>query len=848
MSHRLQRLVLTTGIVWGLIIHSVQADEGQTPNVVERISQTSIPNAQSQIQVTGVQANPTEKGVEVILQTTQGEQLQITNRSAENNFIADIPNAQLRLPSGDAFTFRSENPVEGISEITVTNFDANTIRVTVAGETELPAVELFDSNEGLIFSFTPAATAMQPPQQPEPEQPTNETPPQIPSAQQDEPIELVVTGEQDGYRVPNATTATSTDTPLRDIPQSIQVIPRQILEDRNVTGLRDALETGSVSYIGGRGTSVRGENFQIRGFNVTESILRDGIPYFSLGSLGTDDIERIEILRGPASVLFGTGEPGGIINLVSKQPLAEPYYSASFTVGSFSTYRGGLDFSGPLNESRSVRYRLNASYENYGSFRDFVNGDRWSISPTLTWDISPNTSLNIYGQYRSESETIDGGIPISGGRVIDVPRSRFLGEPFSRFEQNQFTVGYTLNHRFNEDWTVRHAFQFLQYEPVRFTPLLLSFNQATGEVSRLEFRTGETYSRLFTNAEVLGKFSTGSIQHKLLFGTEYRSNLDNPSFQLDNPYPSINVFNPVYTRTPFDFVPTFFRDDNVTAFSFYLQDQIDLLPNLKILAGVRYDTFRQFRTERTLDEPRIEFEQTDSAWSPRFGIVYQPIQPLSLYASYTRSFAPSLAQVRNADRSAFIPTTGEQFEVGIKADLSNQLSLTLAAFDLRRQNVSTPDPDRPSFSIQTGEQTSRGIELNLAGEILSGWNMTASYAYLDAFVSQDNRFPVGNRLTSVPDHQFSLWTTYNIPQGDLQGLGFGLGLFYVGERQNNLNNTFALPSYFRTDAALFYRRDNWRVQLNVENLLNVDYLNPDRSIFVIPGKPRAVTASFAIEF
>ncbi|MBW4642404.1 MAG: TonB-dependent siderophore receptor [Goleter apudmare HA4340-LM2] len=845
----LYRLVLTTGIVWGLIIHSVQAEEGQTPTLIQRISQTSIPNAQSQIQVTGVQANPTEKVVEVILQTTQAKQLQITNRSAENNFIADIPNAQLRLPSGDVFTFRSENPVEGISEITVTNFDANTIRVTVAGETELPAVELFDSNEGLIFSFTPATTAMQPPQQPEPEQPTSETPPQIPSAQQDEPIELVVTGEQDGYRVPNATTATRTDTPLRDIPQSIQVIPRQILEDRNVTELRDALQTlGGVNYAGGRGSNFTGEGFLVRGFGVTQSVLRDGIPYFSQGVTATSDIEQIEVLRGPASVLFGIGEPGGIINLVSKQPLAEPYYSVSGTVGSFSTYRGGLDFSGPLNESRSVRYRLNASYDNYGSFRDFVIGENWSISPTLTWDISPNTSFNIYGQYKSESETQDGGIPTSGGRVVDVPRSRFLSESFGRREQDQLIIGYTLNHRFSKDWSVRHAFQFLQYEPVRFYPLLLSFNQATGNVSRLEYRTGETYSRLFTNAEVLGEFSTGSIKHKLLFGTEYRSNLDNASFQLDNPYPSINVFNPVYTRTPYDFAPTFFRDDNVSGISVYLQDQIDLLPNLKLLAGIRYDSFRQFRTERTLGSSRIEFEQTDSAWSPRFGIVYQPIQPLSLYASYTRSFAPSFGTVRNADRSAFIPTTGEQFEVGIKADLSNQLSFTLAAFDLRRQNVSTSDPDRPGFSIQTGEQTSRGIELNLAGEILPGWNMTASYAYLDAFVSQDNRFPVGNRLTSVPDHQFSLWTTYNIQQGDLQGLGFGLGLFYVGERQNNLNNTFALPSYFRTDAALFYRRDNWRVQLNVENLLNVDYLNPDRSIFVIPGKPRAVTASFAIEF
>jgi iron complex outermembrane receptor protein len=287
-------------------------------------------------------------------------------------------------------------------------------------------------------------------------------------------------------------------------------------------------------------------------------------------------------------------------------------------------------------------------------------------------------------------------------------------------------------------------------------------------------------------------------------------------------------------------------------FSVYLQDQVDLLPNLKLLAGIRYDNFSQFRTTQDLGQPRSEFEQTDNAWSPRVGIVYQPIQALSLYASYTQSFAPSFAASRNADGSTFDPETGQQFEVGIKADLSDRLSLTLAAFDLKRQNLSTPDPTNPIFSLQVGEQTSRGIELNLAGQLLPGWNVTASYTYLDAFVSQDNSTPVGNRLPDVPENQFGLWTTYEIQAGNLKGLGFGLGLFYVGERQRDLDNTYTLPSYFRTDAALYYRRENWRVQLNIENLFDVEYFRSGNYSFVgsgvNPGKPFAVSGTISIEF
>ncbi|WP_292872494.1 TonB-dependent receptor plug domain-containing protein [Nostoc sp. LPT] len=292
------------------------------------------------VPITSVKANATDKGVEVILETPQGTQLQVTNRSTGNNFIVDVSGGQLRLQSGDAFTFRSEKPLAGITEITVTNIDANTVRVTVVGEKALPAVELFDDNAGLVFAVASQATAQQPPQTPQTEeQPAPRTPQEEPAPQQDEPIELVVTGEQDGYRVQNSSTATRTDTPLRDIPASIQVVPQQLLEDRNVRSVSEAIQTVSGVLEGGRYNFTPNGQFFLRGFTQGGNFrngFRDAENYSGLTGIAT--IEQVEVLKGPASILFRAVEPGGIINVVTKQPLSEPYYKLGFDVGSYGYY------------------------------------------------------------------------------------------------------------------------------------------------------------------------------------------------------------------------------------------------------------------------------------------------------------------------------------------------------------------------------------------------------------------------------------------------------------------------------------------------------------------------------
>ncbi|AFY59541.1 TonB-dependent siderophore receptor [Synechococcus sp. PCC 6312] len=794
-------------------------------------------------EITGVEVQPTETGIQILFTLPGGADFRVTTEQQGTTLTAIIQSAQLSLPNQTEF--QQADPTATITSVQVKPGPDNTVQVIVIGKSGTPTVQ-FQQAEGQLVAVIGLTASPIPSPQTEQVRPTP-----TPDIAQDG-IEIVVTADgAQGYFVPDSSSATGTDTPIRDVPFSIQVVPQQVIQDRNVTELGGALQTvPGVVPAGGRGASVFGPGFLIRGFNVDSSIFRDRIPNISLGPLNLADIERVEVLQGPASVLYGQGQPGGIINLVPKLPLSDPRYAASFTVGNFNTYQTAIDLSGPLNDAKTVKYRLNIAYDNYGSFRDFVSGEQLLISPILSWDITPDTAMNFYGQFSSTRETVDRGIVAIGNRPADLPRNRFLGEPFNEFTQSQFLLGYGLNHRFNDNVSFRHNLQYIQYQPQRYSPLPDFLDEATGKLNRIEYLAGGTYSRFFTNAEVVGKFNTGFVKHQLLFGTEYRHEAETPQFQFGD-YPSINIFNPIYANLPYSVAPIFFRDDTVNTIGIYVQDQIELLSNLKLLAGVRYDYVDQFRTTRDLGAPREEFTQRDGALTPRFGIVYQPIEPVSLYASYTTSFDPSFGASLNADGSGFDPETGRQFEVGVKTDILERLSLTLALYDIRKQNVQTPDPANPIFTLQTGEVASRGFEINIGGEVLPGWNLTAGYAYVDAFVSQDNTDIVGNQLANVPPNQFTLWSTYEIQEGMAKGLGFGLGLFYVDSRYGDLENTFILPSYFRTDAALYYRRDNWRMQLNIENLFDINYFTAatfGSRLGIDPGRPFAVSGTFGIEF
>jgi iron complex outermembrane receptor protein len=772
-------------------------DIAQPAKTVEQwLSQTP-----SVIEITGVSVSATDIGLDVILEAS-AELAPITSVIG-NTLIADIPNAVLALPN--AQEFQQVEPVAEIALVSVTNLPNNQVRVAITGVDAPPTAEVTTQAQGLVLSVTPEF------------------------AEAEEEIQIVVTGEQDGYFVPDASTATRTDTPLRDIPQSVQVIPQEVLRDQNVTRQEEALRnipgvvTGSPPYL-------ERSFYRIRGFFIPNSSgnnLINGVPDFVGGdSSGFSNVERVEVLKGPASVLFGQGSPGGTINFITKQPLREPFYEINATIGNYDFYQGGIDLSGPLDNRGNVLYRLNTSYRNAGSSIDLIKDRNFQIAPVLSWAISDRTKLTLEGDYVNDSVVPPTGVPALGSVLFNpngkISPNRNYNESNAIQQVNLGRIGYKLEHQFSDTWSLRNAF-FASFFDLDVSNLAVptGLQPDNRTLNRRLLNTTRDNTSYVLASDVTGKFSTGSIEHQLTIGFDFNDfyNRDTVTAIASSP---IDIFNPVFGR-PIDSTPALEFDGgtNRTALGIYAQDQITIAENLKLLLGIRFDTFNQTVENRL---GGTEQNQSENAFSPRVGIVYQPIPPISLYASYSQSFSP--VDGRSFENAQFQPERGTQYEVGVKADLSDRLSATLAFYDLLLSNVLTDDlvnADFGDFSVQTGKQRSRGIEMNLSGAILPGWNIITGYAYTDARIEEDNALPVGNRLSNVPKHSFNLWTTYEIQAGNLKGLGFGLGLFYVGERQGDLGNSFEIPSYLRTDTAIFYKRDNWRAALNVRNLFGVDY-------------------------
>jgi iron complex outermembrane receptor protein len=787
----------------------------------QKLVQSTTPTIQTEvISVTGVKVNSTDKGLEVILETNgKSDRLQVTPKTEGNSYVADIPNAQLRLANGESF--RQQKPAAGISEITVTNIDANDIRLTVTGEALAPAVELFDSDEGLVFGVTRTATTGQQPTPPQPKPPSGEN---------QAPIELEVTAPPEtGYNPTDTAVGTRTNTPLRDIPQTVNVIPQQVIKDQHILYIGDALKNVGVAAEREPGSQDR---FIIRGFNSSfGNILIDGLRGFSLGgsaALNLNNIERVEVLRGPASVLYGRAGLGGVVNLVTKPPLKDPYYSADFSIGNFNSYRGSLDFSGPLTTNKNVSYRFNASYLNSDSFIDFYNEERYQFAGALSWDIDRNTKLTFnssYGDYNSS--LTNEGLPAIGTLYPNpngkVPISRYVGE-VGTTDIITTRLSYKIEHHFNHNWSIENTFGLLNVKidnsPIgRGVPIALQPDNET--LTRRRFvQVGESFQNgTDLNTLVTGQFKTGSLEHQLIVGTEYAWSFVN-GYNQNFTASSINIFNPVYG---FGGGGTLSNQSSSSTNAYnlgvYAQDLITLFQNFKLVLGGRYDWTWQ-TNDNKLASTSTNF--SSEAFSPRVGIVYQPIKPLSLYASYARSFVPQAGLT--ATGQAFQPQHGTQYEIGAKADLlGDKLSVDLALFDLTQSNILTNDPNNSGFSIPVGEANSKGVELFVTGEISPGWNVIASYAYADPRVTEDNSIPVGKELPGAAQNIASLWTTYIIPKGNLKGFGAGLGLYYVGDRFVDSANTLKLPNYVRTDAALFYRQGKFDAALNFQNLFDVNY-------------------------
>jgi len=661
-------------------------------------------------------------------------------------------------------------------------------------------------------------------------------------------------GPVQGYRATRSASATRTDTAIHETPQSISVVPAQVVEDIGATRLEDALD-----YAGGveRGNNFGGQGlteFLVRGFS-TQEFYRNGFAvnrgYPNMPDAST--LERIEVLRGPASMLYGRGDPGGTFNIVSKQPQAERRTVLGSQVNTDGLRRGTLDTTGALDESAAFTYRLNLVAEGSDSFRDHVESERYNIAPVLRWQLSDDTALILEGDYLHNRHPLDRGLTRYPNQAGDLSRDRFLGEESAGKLTNQnATTQLRLEHQLDSQWMLRGGIQYLDGS--------LDGGAVENNGLAADGRTvGRNYSERWLNwndlavqANLEGHFDAAGVAHTLLLGVEfddfnYDSQIDR-SGGATGDFP-IDLYDPVYgqplpalTRT------TTYDDENLKSYAFFLQDQIALTERLTAQVGARLERFEQ-RYENKLT-PAGSWDQAHNAVSPRFGLIYDLTEELAVYANTSRSFKPN----RGADRSsqAFDPEKGIAHEVGIKYERpEHDLSVTAALFHITKENVLTSDPLDSNYQVAAGEARSRGFDISVAGNITPQWRVIGGYAYVDAEVTESSSasMPTGTRLANVPRHSFNLLDTYEFAEGPLTGLGVGMGVKYVGDRKGGATSTaFDMDAYTTVDLLAYYPlTERVRLNLNLNNLFDEEY--EERAwgnIWAYPGAPRTLQAGIAI--
>ena len=657
---------------------------------------------------------------------------------------------------------------------------------------------------------------------------------------------VIVTAQRESYAVDSAFTATKTDTPLMETPMAVQVVPKQVLQDQRVNRLQDALQ--NVSGVRSNNNDVEGYVYKLRGVNSLH-VFRNGLTL--AGGLGsnpgiheTANLERVEVLKGPASVLFGRAEPGGLINLVTKRPLATPYYKLEQEFGSYDHYRTVWDATGPLNQSGTIGYRLSGAYQDYGSFRDFQGGRRVFLAPVLAFKPTDRTDLVIDLQYLRNDAQSDTIFPALGNRPAPLALHRSFQEANDpRDWTGNFNLGYDLTHRFNQNWSLTSRFLFSKGSMKKLNVFATALDDATGVLDRTtQFQKlmSTTYA---TNLDLKGKFDALGAKHQVLVGVDYLHDAYDYSYAEGLSNFPINIFNPVYGS-----VPTSAYDEALNGAGFrsfasslvkqagvYVQDQITLFGKLHVLLGGRYDHAEvgqgnsDVSREEAITDRHGRFVRTDEQFSPRAGILYQWTAQLSTYASYSKSFGANNG--RSATGEALPPESGEQFEVGTKTELFQGFSATVALFHLIKKNILTPDlttPD-PTDARAVGQARSQGVEVDLLGAVTTQLDLIVTYAYLDTKVTRDDSGLQGNRLDNVPSHSGRVFLVYHF--GGEGGLGWrvGGGVSAASAVSGDRENTFDLPAYYRLDAMTSYTAmvggRRLTAQLNLRNLTNTKYFD-----------------------
>jgi iron complex outermembrane receptor protein len=651
------------------------------------------------------------------------------------------------------------------------------------------------------------------------------------------------TGTADGFVPVTAVTATKTDTPLIETPQSVSVVTSDQMTAQGARSVAEALRyTASVLPELQGGSTAGAPYLYSRGFTLEQFLDGTRMPSdtsfgYAIPNFDPYGLERIDVLHGPSSVLYGQANPGGIANLVSKRPTTEPVHEVFASTGSHGLAEFGFDLGGALTQDGKLSYRLTG----FGSgSRTEVNGTKQSrifIAPAVTWKPDESTTLTILAKYQRDPNVGYYNYVPALGSILANPNGQIsshlnVGDPdFDHHTRTQYSLGYEFEHRFNQTWTVRQNLRYtvVSDDLANVFPYPNGFaSGSTTTINRYSFTNDETAKFFTVDNQAQAKFSTGALNHTALFGFDFQRIIFNQTVGSNFVEPGLNLFNPVYlpitgtTATSDDMI-------RMKQFGLYAQDQI-AYGKWRFLIGVRQDWAQQ---EDNNPIQGYNLAQSQHAFTWRTGVVYLFDSGIAPYASYSKSFQPQLGVTYGG--SQLTPTTAEQYEIGVKYQPRGFNSfITASLFDLRERNVSSADPEHSGYNVQIGQVRARGLELEGQASLNDNLNITASYTYLNSVNTESNLTATTLSGTSVslqnltpygiPRHVASAWLDYTLHAGTFRGLGFGGGVRYIGATYDQ-TNTLHVGSRTLVDAAIHYDTGtHWLFSLNGTNLFNRTYV------------------------
>ena len=634
---------------------------------------------------------------------------------------------------------------------------------------------------------------------------------------------IIVYGRPDGYDIEKTRSATKTETPLIDVPQTVTVLSREQLDDQGVESLGDALRYVP-GVVLGQGEGHR-DQITLRGQSTTADFFLDGLRDDAQYYRSLYNIDRIEVLKGANALIFGRGGGGGVINRVSKAPEFDKART-DFAGGldSFGGWSVAADLDQPLGDRFAAR--LNTTYEDFANHRDFYEGHFVGIAPTLGWKLGEATRLVLAYEYADDQRVTDRGVTSFAGTPLKGYDDTFFGTPAANHSAVTAHIGRArLDHDFSDALTANLSAQYAHYD--KYYGNVYPRAAATATTVELEaYNTDTIRENWMVQGNLVWTGETGGIDHQVLLGFE-------ASDQLTDAKRSEGKFGPAAAnRVTVSLaqrlmVPavTFGASSRsslskVRALSAYVQDQIDLGERIKFVLGLRYDDFRITSTNRVNG---FTATRSDGKWSPRAGLIIKPRENVSLYASYAKSFLPQSGDqftVLDATSASLAPEEFRNLEAGVKWDLTDRLAFTAAAFQIDRTNTRANDPVT-GVTVLTGASRTKGFEVAAIGEVTTGLQVTLGYAFQDGkIISTTAAAPAGRTLAQVPRHQLSAWGRYDVTDQ----LGIALGAVRQSQQFATISNAVRMPGFTRIDAAVFFKvTDAVQLQLNVENLTDADY-------------------------